>query len=101
MIHFPGHIIEQIIAVVIALLIVGLCLFIFVRAYWTWHLNHPLGQGFGTPNRKPTLFDVRELLLRGEKEMAVRIYRQIFKTEQKAAQAAIDDLEKSLHQHGG
>lgn len=91
---------EQIIGAFIALGVVVVCFYILVRTYWIWHLNHMRRQGFDLTGRKPTLFDVRELLKRGEKDLAVRIYRQVFKVDQKDAQAAVDALEKSLHGQG-
>jgi len=93
---------EQIFAILIAFAIIGSCFFVLGRTYWLWYRHQSqFPPGSDSANRKPTLFDVRELLLRGEKEKAIRIYRQIFKTDQKSAQAAIADLEKNLHNHGG
>ena len=71
----------------------GILVFLFamiIRQYWIWYINRKKSE------RKPTLFDVRELLTRGEKVRAIKIYRQIFNVDQKEAQGAVDALEKNL-----
>ena len=45
----------------------------------------------------PTMFDVRELLLSGDKDMAVRVYSEIFDIEDiDRARKDVEDLEKNL-----
>ena len=91
---------ESIIGAVIALMIVGLCFFIFFRTYGIWYMNYLRQQGKDPLKQKSTLFDVRDSLVKGQKDIAVRIYRQIFKVDQKEAQQAVDELEKNMHQKG-
>jgi hypothetical protein len=47
---------------------------------------------------KPTMFDVRELIIKGQKETAIRTYCQIFSVKRKIAQAAIEELQRSIQQ---
>ncbi len=99
-----AHFTEQIIRAAIGFAIVGFVFFILIRAYWPVIAKYLQPKGFGAgfnPNQKFTLFDVRGHLLKGEKEKAIKVYRLIFKTDQKSAQAAVEDLERNLHQHGG
>ena len=42
------------------------------------------------------MFDVRQLLIKGEKEMAIKLYAQIFKTNRSEAQKAVEEIERSL-----
>lgn len=96
-----GFLHEPVIAAVAMLALVGLCLFVLVRIYWVWHKRNNLRKrGLEIPGRKLTLFDVRELLMKREKDGAVVVYRQIFKVDQKEAQKAVDALERNLHQQG-
>ena len=44
------------------------------------------------------MFDVRRLILKGEKELAIRVYREIFKSNYSRAQKAVEDLEKSIQE---
>ena len=98
--NLPVQSSETVFSALLALAVVGLCFFVIVRAYWIWHRKRLGLQTVSASKQKPTLFDVRELLLRGEKPKAIKVYRQIFKVDQKDAQAAIDSLEKNLHQQG-
>ena len=72
------------------------CFFIFVRICWIWHLKK-LRQGGLYPRKgKGTLFDVRRLLVNGEKEAALRLYSEIFTVDSQQAKKAVEELEKSL-----
>jgi len=42
------------------------------------------------------MFDVRRLLTKGEKELAVQLYCDIFKTNRSDAQLAVDELQRSI-----
>ncbi|NLE65692.1 MAG: hypothetical protein GX606_07250 [Elusimicrobia bacterium] len=45
----------------------------------------------------PTMFDVRQMLLDGDKDMAVKLYCEIFNIEDiERARRDVDELEKSL-----
>ncbi len=48
------------------------------------------------PKGKGTMFDVRHLLMEGEKELAVQLYCEIFNTSPHKAKKDIAELERSL-----
>ncbi len=45
---------------------------------------------------KPTLFDVRDCLVNGEKDMAVKLYRKIYQTSLSEAKKSIEELERNI-----
>jgi len=45
---------------------------------------------------KATMFDVRHLLMEGEKELAIGLYCEIFHTTPAKAKKDIEELERSL-----
>ena len=45
---------------------------------------------------KATMFDVRHLLMEGEKELAIQLYCEIFQTTPTKAKKDIEELERSL-----
>ena len=45
---------------------------------------------------RPTMFDVRHLLMEGEKELAVGVYCEIFHTTPAKARKDIEELQRSL-----
>ncbi len=90
-----------IISALAALLIVSGCFFILIKVYWLWYKKNILRpKGLDIRTKKPTLFDVRELLIRGQRETALKVYQEIFKVEQKEACSAVDALEKNIHKQG-
>jgi len=46
--------------------------------------------------RKATMYDVRHLLMEGEKELAIQVYCEIFQTTPIKAKKDVEDLERSL-----
>ena len=42
------------------------------------------------------MFDVRRLLIKGEKDLAVRVYSDLFKTSMQEASVAVDEIERSI-----
>ena len=91
---------EPVIMAIAALLLVGMVFFIFFRMYWTWNKKHARPEEVKVVKRRATLFDVRELLVRGQKAAAVKVYRQIFNVDQTEAQKAVDELNKNMHKQG-
>ncbi len=57
----------------------------------------PWGKFFKV-KEKPTMFDVRELIIKGQKEAAIKTYCQIFSVKRKDAQIAIEELQRSIQQ---
>jgi len=49
-----------------------------------------------TDSRKLTMFQVRELILKGDKDSAIYLYADLFKVEYKESKKAVDELEKSI-----
>lgn len=91
---------EPVIMAIAALLLVGMVFFIFFRMYWTWNEKQIRPRKSKAVKRQSTLFDVRELLVRGQKDAAVKVYRQIFKVNQSEALKVVDELSKNMHQQG-
>jgi hypothetical protein len=79
-------------------LILGLCFYFFTRTSTIWRLNQTRRKGLFSFKGKPTMFDVRRLLIEGEKDAATRVYGEIFHTNYKDAQKAIDELERSIRE---
>ena len=47
-------------------------------------------------NEKLTMFDVRRLIIKGEKDLAIRVYCELFKTSAEEASQAVEDIERSI-----
>lgn len=77
-------------------IMIALCVVLLIRAYWVWHLNQGGRKGRIPPKDRLTLFDVKELLRTGQKEMAVEVYSRIFNASRGESQKAVDELEKSM-----
>ena len=79
------------------LAVVVLCVYIFLHSQWFYRLRRFWrDQTFGSWNRKLTMFDVRQLLIKGEKDMAVRVYCELFKTNVLDATKAVEEIERSI-----
>ena len=77
-------------------LILSLCFIIFFCSRWIWPLNQVRRKGLYPKEGRATLFSVRQLLLKGEKETAIVVYTQIFKVGHSEATRAVEELERSL-----
>jgi hypothetical protein len=42
------------------------------------------------------MFDVRRLLIKGERDLAIRVYCELFKTDSEEARHAIEEIERSI-----
>lgn len=80
------------------LIIIAMCAGIFFYGRWVWLLSIARRKGLYPEAGKGTMFDVRRLIIQGEKELAVRLYAEIFRTNNKEAQKAVEDLERSILQ---
>ncbi len=80
--------------------IICLCLgfYIFVHTRFFKEMFKGVRKGPKILSRKPTMFDVRTLIVQGEKELAVRVYREIFKTGLDEAKKQVDELERSIQE---
>lgn len=79
-------------------LVVGGCFFVLFKIYWLWYRKNIFqAKGPDATVKKPTLFDVRELLMKGQRDRALGVYQKIFKVGHKEACRAVEELEKNLH----
>jgi len=77
-------------------LIVLVSILVLLNTYRVWFLINARRHGKLPQTGKATMFDVRHLLMEGEKELAVRVYCDIFKTTPIKAKKDIEELQRSL-----
>ncbi|HLF17301.1 MAG TPA: hypothetical protein VI749_00195 [Candidatus Omnitrophota bacterium] len=82
----------------VSVFLLALCFWVLVKAKHIWFINQSRRKGFYPSKGKATMFHVRDLLLRGEKELAIQMYCEIFQVGRKEAVAAIEELERSIQQ---
>ncbi len=82
----------------LATIIILGCFLIFMKTYRIWLINQARRNGIYPPLNKATMFDVRRLIIKRERELAVRLYAEIFKTNRKEAQRAVNELERSIRE---
>lgn len=79
----------------LSFIIICLCFYVFFQTYWIWWIRQARQKGIYPPKDKATMFDVRRLILQGEKELAIRLYCEIFRAARKDAKKAVEELERS------
>lgn len=79
------------------MIIAGLGIYIFLRSR-TFQILREMWFEFRCRlrNDKLTMFDVRQLLIKGEKDLAIKVYCEIFKTDPEEACRAVEELERSI-----
>ena len=77
-------------------LIVLVCFLVFINTYRVWFLIDARRRGKLPLRGKATMFDVRHLLMEGEKELAIQVYCEIFQTTPVKAKKDVEELERSL-----
>lgn len=77
-------------------LIILVCFLVFFNTFRTWSITDTRRSGKLPQKGKATMFDVRHLLMEGEKDLAVRLYCEIFNTTPTRARKDIEELERSL-----
>lgn len=83
---------------VLIVLMIGMFLLDFYSGHWAGKAEN-FHQKKPRPNpRKPTMFQVRELIIKGKKDMAIKVYCQIFSVKREDAQIAVDELERSIQE---
>ena len=82
----------------ISFIILSLCFCILMQTYWIWFINQARRKGLYPQRGKATMFDVRRLIIEGEKNLAIRIFAEIFKTSHKEAKKGVEELEKSIQE---
>ncbi len=80
-----------------ALIVFGGCLFLFAQTRWIWSLNQARKRGIFPEKGKATMFDVRRLIVEGEIDLAVEVYRWIFKTTKQKARVEVSELAESIY----
>jgi ribosomal protein L7/L12 len=82
------------------ILFLGGCIFIFVfiRLCWYIWIKQARHEGIYPEKGEATMFDVRHFIIEGEKELAVRLYQEIFKVGFREAQKQVEALEKSIYE---
>jgi hypothetical protein len=77
-------------------LITLVCSLVIVSAYRAWFFNNARRRGKLPPKGRATMFDVRHLLMEGEKNLAIQVYCEIFQTTPVKAKKDVEDLQRSL-----
>lgn len=86
------------IRLLILIFIFSICFYVFFQTSKAWFGNLSRRKNVLPPATKLTMFDVRELILRGEKVMAVEVYAKIFNVSYQEAAQAVEELAKSIEQ---
>ncbi len=81
-------------------LFLGGCLFIFLFIQICWYIwiKQAREEGLYPEKGQATMFDVRNFIIEGEKDLAVRVYREIFKVSLSDAIKQVEALEKSIYE---
>jgi len=82
----------------ITILFFGICLYGLFRSGWIWNLRTSRRSGLYPPRGEGTLFDVRRLIVRGERELAIRLYCEIYHVSYPKATQAVDELAKTIQE---
>ncbi len=77
-------------------LIILVFFLVLFNTYRVWFLIDARRRGKLPHKGRATMFDVRHLLMEGEKELAIQVYCEIFQTTPIKAKKDIEDLERSL-----
>ncbi len=81
-------------------LFMGGCFFIyaFIKICWYIWIQQARKEGIYPEKGEATMFDVRNFIIEGEKELAVKIYREIFPVGVGEATKQVEALEKSIYE---
>jgi hypothetical protein len=77
-------------------LIILVCSLIALNIYRLRFLNDARRRGKLPKKGRATMFDVRHLLMEGEKELATQIYCEIFSVNLTKAKKDVEELQRSL-----
>ena len=78
------------------ILIVLVSALVLFNTYRVWFLVDARRRGKLPPRGRATMFDVRHLLMEGEKELAIQVYCEIFQTSPLKAKKDVEELQRSL-----
>ena len=77
-------------------LVILVCFLILVNIYRIHLINGARKRG-KLPNKgKTTMFDIRHLLMEGEKDLAVQLYCELFHVTLPRAKKDVEELQRSL-----
>ena len=79
-----------------AALVVLVCALVVYNVYKARIFDNARRLGKLPPKGRATMFDVRHLLMEGEKDLAIQVYCEIFHTTPPKARKDIEELERSL-----
>lgn len=79
-------------------IIIMVCWGIFSQTRWIWAINEARKKGIFPEKGRATMFDVRNLIIEGEYDLAIEVYRRLFKVSRRNARKAVDDLSDSISQ---
>lgn len=79
-----------------AALVFLVCLLVFINVQRLWPILDARRRGKLPKKGKATMFDVRHLLMEGDKELAIQLYCEIFNTTPTKARKDVSELERSL-----
>ncbi len=82
--------------VLYTMLIILVSFLVFLNTHKFWSAFETRRPGKLPQRGKGTMFDVRHLLMEGEKDLAIRLYCEIFNTTPFRARKDIAELERSL-----
>jgi hypothetical protein len=87
------------ITTLIALSIIGLCFLIFWSRGSSSYFNIRRLKHKGLlKSKRPTMFDVRQLIIEGHKNEAIELYALLFKVNRKEARKNVDNIEKHIQE---
>ena len=87
---------EALMAVLYVLLIILVCFLVSLNIYRIWSIHDARRRGRLLTKGKATMYDVRYLLMEGEKELATRVYCDIFNVPMTRARKDVEELQRSL-----
>ena len=77
-------------------LIILVCLLVALNVHRFRFIRDARRRGKLLNKGKATMFDVRHLLMEGEKELAVRVYSELFSVSLLKARKDVEELQRSL-----
>ncbi len=77
-------------------LVTLVCVLVTLNIYRIWSIHDARRRGKLSTKGKATMYDVRHLLMEGEKELAIRVYCDIFNVTMIRARKDVEELQRSL-----
>jgi len=87
---------EALMAVLYVLVMILVCSLVFLNIYRVWSIHDARRRGRLPTKGKATMYDVRYLLMEGQKELATRVYCDIFNVPMTRARKDVEELQRSL-----